>query len=77
MNHSIDFEIFKFVDLPAGPSYLQEIHFAPFSQPKVHAQIVLGEIASAATDFVHLLNRLLDARNTRNALDARANAAAV
>ena len=50
----IYFHIFQRVDLTAGPMDFENIDFFRFAQAKVNPQIVLGEVATAASDFVDL-----------------------
>jgi hypothetical protein len=77
VDHTIDFNLLQLINVPAGPSYFDEINFGRLVQPKMDPQIVLGKITAATAYFIYLLERLLDSGHAGDAPDPRANATAI
>ena len=46
--------IYKRLDLAAGPANFYRVDFCGFAQAEMEAEVVLGEIAAAAADFCDL-----------------------
>src|SRR5260370_25730021 len=77
VNELIGLHVLPRIDLPAGPANLQRLDLIRFPQAEVNAQVVLRDIAAAATDFIDLLVGLWLIGRMRNAAQARADAAAI
>ena len=59
----VRFQIGQSVSMTRGPANLNRVDFLRFAQPKVHAKVILREIAAAAADFVHLCHAIARDRN--------------
>src|SRR6266481_711935 len=73
----IGLDVLEGFDKAAGPADFQELDGFGFADAEVDAQIVLGKIAAAATDFVDLGMKTFFAGEMGDAFDARADAAAI
>src|SRR5260370_18692940 len=76
-DYLVGFDVFERFDEAARPADFEELDGFGFADAEVDAEIVLGKIAAAAADFVNLRMQTLLAGKMRDALDARADAAAI
>src|SRR6266404_2274090 len=76
-DHLVRLDVFQCFDEAAGPANFQQLDAFGFADAEVDAQIILRKIAAAAAYFVDLWVQTLLARKMRDALDARADPAAI
>src|SRR5882672_12336943 len=76
-DHLVRLDVFQRFDEAAGPADFEQLHLVRFADAEMDAQIILREISAAAAYFVDLRMQTLLARKMRDALDARADPAAI
>src|SRR6266850_1305118 len=76
-NHLVRLDVLQGFHQAARPANLEHVNLIRFADAEMDAEIVLRKIAAAAAHFVNLRMRIFFAGQTRDAFDARADAAAI